>query len=604
MKFFSKLIFAIGILYSVGTGVSFAEQITVTAEVDKSQVALGSAARLILTVGGTQNVNPVQLPSLDGFEAQYLGPTRSVQIENGKVFTSIVFNYSLFPQKVGHFTIPSLELTIDGQKYTTESIPIEVVDAGGQEAAPGQPPDTVRLQDRVFLKLEVPKTEVYVNEPLPVKVMLFVSAVGVTDVQYPKLEKVGFAMSEFAQPKQYQQVINGRRFDIVEFDTVIYPTRTGQITLGEAKLDCNLVVQDSQRQTAPGGFDGFFNDQFFDKFFNNYQKRPYTVTSEPFTLNVLALPEEGKPNDFKGAVGNFQFEASASPAKVKEGDPITLRMKVQGEGNLSAVEFPKLAENDQIRLYDPNIKEEQNSKVLEQVVIPKTKDLHEIPALSFSYFDPNLKKYQTITQGPFPIEVEEVSGSESPKVVGLTQVTPTASKPEKFGQDIVFIKEDAGTLQKIGPPVYRQWSYIVFVIVVFVLWFGLYIYYKQTRRMETDTVYAKAFLAPRQAKSGLLKAQGLLTAKKKEEFYDTLFKTFQQYLSNKFHLPIGNVTYEEIKIKIVGAFKDESINKEIQAVFNEADMIRYASGKIYDQQMAESYQRVERVIDYLERYWR
>lgn len=600
MRCFKKITF-IGWICFLWAAVSFAEQISVTAQVDNAQVPLGSSVRFALTVNGTQDISPVQLPALDGFLAQYLGPSRSIQIVNGAVSKSVTFNYSLLPQKVGQFIIPPIEVTVDGQKYTTQSISLEVTDSGQQAISSDQPSNTATLQDRIFLAVKVPKTEVYVNEPLPVKVMLFVSDISIADVQFPKLESLGFTLNDFGQPQQYQQVINGRRFDIVEFDTVIYPTRVGEVTVGPGKLECNLLVKNGNQRPGFGNFGSVFDDPFFDNFFNHFEKRPVTLSSPPTVLNVLPLPDEGKPGEFTGAVGTFQFEASVSPIKVKEGDPITLRMKIQGEGNLAAAEFPKLAENDQIKLYDPNIKEEGGTKTFEQVVIPKTHELREVPALNFAYFDPNIKKYQTVTRGPFPVEVEKLSGSERLQVIGSNQPALAVNKPEKLGQDIVFIKEDVGDLKKRGDQVFEKLSYVVFVFLIIVAWAAMYIFYKRTHRLETDTAYAKAFLAPRQAKAGLIKAGELLKAKKKEEFYDTLFKTFQLYLSNKFHLSIGNVTLEILKHKIDGALKEESILKEVKAIFDEAEMIRYASANMDEGQMAESLQRVEKVIDYLER---
>ena len=119
----------------------------------------------------------------------------------------------------------------------------------------------------------------------------------------------------------------------------------------------------------------------------------------------MPLPEEGKPEGFSGAVGKFGFNVSVSPTEVKEGDPITLRMTVNGEGNLTAFEMPSLSSKDNFKLYDPQIIEKDNIKKSEQVIIPNSAEVIQVPKIQFSYFDPDLKRYQTITRGPFPITV-------------------------------------------------------------------------------------------------------------------------------------------------------------------------------------------------------
>ncbi|MBI5150700.1 MAG: protein BatD [Candidatus Omnitrophica bacterium] len=590
----------------------FAQDIRFTAEVDQTKIALGSSAQLTLTVEGAQDIQPPAISPVDGLDIRYLGPATRVSIVNGQYSTSKSFMYSILPLKVGRFTIPSLTIDITGKTYPSEPVIIEVVDAPG--AVAGQIPQgqsagegaqeeeaTVSLQDRVFLALKVPKDKVYLNEPLPVKILLFISSVQVADVRFPELSQAGIDVAKIPQPQQYDQVINGVRYHIAEFDTTVYPTRVGELTLGPAKLECNLVVRTS---SAPGRSPlggGVFNDDFFNSFFDRYEKRPLTLQSKTTTLTVLPLPEEGKPAGFTGAVGQFHFEATASPSEVNVGDPITIKMNLAGKGNIKAATPPAYIRVEQFKVYDPQIKEEDGSKKLEQVLIPESDQLTQIPGVQFSYFDPSLGRYQTISKGPFPITVHKSpAGGQTLKVVAGESLPGQALRPEVLGQDIVFIKGSPGDFYPIGQRFYTSPLFFVVILILFGLWLFLFVMYQRTHKIETDIVYARRLRAPREARRGLNEARHLLGVKNTQKFYDIVFKTWQGYLGNKLHLSPGEVTRETVQAKLAGRL-DERRLAEIRKVFEESDAVRYAPSEINTEMMRESYSRLERLIDELER---
>jgi len=579
----------------------FAQDISVEAEVNIRQVVLDSFIRLTIKVSGTQDVAPVELPNIEGFESRYLGPSSQTTIINGQMTKSIAFSYSLFPVKIGTFQIPSITLTKDGQRYSTDPIEVEVVDAQGAMSSTGAGQVSAGLEDKVFLALKVPREAVYLNEKLPIKIILFVTDVSIRDIQFPKLETGGVRMEKMDQPRQYTQVIRGVRYEIVEFDTVIYPMRTGAITLGPAQLECNRVVRGSRQRNSPFG-GGFMDDSFFNSFFDTYEKVPMTLVSQEVALNVLPLPEEEKPKEFSGAVGNYNFEMTVSPREVKVGDPITVRMTVSGRGNLNAVHFPEIGGKHLFKTYNPDIKEQEGAKILEQVIIPKSDSVTGVPIVKFSYFNTDLGKYQTIQKGPFPLTVEKLEGQERMRVVGLDEEASVIQPEESLGQDIVFIKDAPGKARRIGQVFYKGILFYVGMSLIMGIFCMVYILYKRTHRLETDIVYARRLLAPKQAKKGLTEAKHKIQQNKTAEFYDVIFKTLQQYLGNKFHLSSGAVTFEAVQVKFEGKAKFNKVKEAIRGIFVECDSVRYASAKIDQKQMAAMYQRVEQIIDYLERH--
>ncbi len=579
-----------------------AQDVQFTAEVDQNKISLGMSARLTLTVTGTQDVAEVQIPSVDGLDFRYLGPSTQISIVNGRYSSRKSWMYSVVPLKTGRFTIPSVSINVNGVPYATEPVEIEVTDASsgmGASAVPPSPEATASLNDKIFLVLRLPKDKVYVNERLPAKVLLFMADLSVADVQFPEFTQAGVDMDKFGQPRQYEQVVNGRRYHVAEFSTNIYPARSGEVVIGPATLDCNIVMKSASARAPFGG--GMFDDDFFNTFFDRYEKRPLTLRSGTSDLTVLPLPEENKPADFTGAVGQFSLDASVGPAEVNVGDPLTVKMRIGGEGNLKMVQPPAFTGADHFKVYDPQIKEENGFKKLEQVLIPGSEQMTGIPAVRFSYFDPALRQYRTLTQGPFPVTVRK------PKTdTGLTVIGPTAGgeAPDLttlvLGQDIVFIKEDPGTFYVVGERFYRGPAFYCAAALFLGLWGTFYGAYLRRRKMTTDVAYARRLLAPREARRDLQALKRLQGPEETGKFYDALFRTLQKYLGNKLHLSAGAVTFETVQSGLTGRVAEKWL-EEIRQALEECDALRYAPAGSSARSRAQSYARVGRIIDALER---
>ena len=591
-----------------------AQDVSFEASVNTNKMNLGTTAQLTLTVNGSQKASVPELPAIDGFEARYLGPSTRISIMNGAYHSSVGYTYTLFPLKVGKFQIPAITVTIEGQSYSSTPIDMEVVDAqtpippGGSQAGDQAMGTSAGLEDKIFITMSSPKKEVYVNEKVPVTVKLFVTGLSVRDLEFPEFDHDGFTVDPIATPNQYQQVVGGVQYGVVEFSTYVYPLRTGPLNLGPARVHCNLLYENSRnRQLPSAGFGGAFDDDFFNNFFQNYERRPVTISSTDLPLTVLSLPEEGKPANFSGAVGQFDFEVTATPNEVAVGDPVTLKMKISGNGNLKAANFPTFGSLDGFKFYDPQIKELDNTKLLEQVMIPKLEEVKEIPVVSFTYFNPDTQSYQTIPRGPFPLKVTKSEQKEDFKMVGMPQASgapgaPENLLPETIGRDIVFIKEQPGVLYPKGTYLHQNPTFISIILFYIIGWAGLYGYYRYARRIKSDVVYARRLQAPRKAKKGLEEAGRFLGQSQTKEFYNALFRTLQEYLGDKFHLSSAGITFSGIE----GVLKSKGINGEvignIKSVFDDCDLVRYADMGQDKEKMGLNYDRAQKIIDHLERH--
>ncbi len=592
-----------------------ASDVLLEVTVDRNTVALGEALQLNLTFQGTQKVPAPQLDTIENFDTRYLGPSTMVSIVNGAVTSSITHVYTLIPLKTGTCTIGPFSIDVDGKTVTSKPITVEVVSAppAGQPPASTQPPqetpsatlDTEQLKDRIFLILSAEKRKAYVNETMPLTVKLYVNQLGVRDIQFPVLETSDFSIERFQQPKQYREELGGATYDVIEFTAGMFAMKPGEFTLGPAKLKCNLVVRrQTQRRPAPFGndaFGGFFPDDIFNDFFGRYEAYPLELKSAELPVTVSALPPEGKPDGFDGALGNFTLEAEATPLQVKAGDPITLTMTVKGEGNFESVKPPQLRSKEGFKVYDPQGKQDGNAKIFEQVLMPESEKVTHIPQITFSFFNTGTGQYQILTHDPIPITVGKAEEGQQKLVESPhTQVKP--AQKEELGRDIIYLKGSPGTLRRIGRYLYQRAGFWLVWLLAFIVFMGVVIFRLKQQKLRTDERYARRLRAPAQAKKGIQEAGTLLRQGTTEAFFDAVFKTSREYLADRFHLPSGGITAATIEEIAKEKGIAGGILEKIRGIFAACDMARYAPSQFGQKQLDEIFQSLKEVIDYLEKH--
>ena len=608
MKFprFLKLLFCLFLIWPLLSFSAQAQDVSFEARVDRKSVHLGSFVQMTLTVKGAQDLDPIRLPDIDGFDIRYLGPSTHISIVNGQYSASTSYIYNLYPQRTGDLRIPPFLIIYKGKEYKTDQIGIQVFDQDAAPGAPGGESASVSLSDKIFLRLQVPQQDVLVNERIPLSIRLYIRDLTAKIPSYPEFAHTGFTLDNYQEAGDGYEVINGQKFKYYEFMASLYPTRTGTLILGPARVVCDIVTKRNVRQRRFGTFDSFFGDDFLNSFFDDYDTRSLPLESQPLRINVSPLPTKDQPKDFSGAVGRFDFEMEVSPEKVKVGDPITVRMRVKGQGNLEAIDLPDLStylgDEAYFKVYEPTIKIENDVKILEQVVIARSSTVEGLPQINFSYFDPQAMAYRTISRGPFALEVHELSPQEQGRVVGLE--ASSASLPgsrEPLGRDISFIKSHPGAWQPRGSRLYRRVSFWIFFVSGLFLWTGFYLFYRFRHKVKTDERFARRLLAPRYAQKGLRLSREYLRSGKGQEFYDTLFKTLQHYLANKFHLPVGEVSLTVVGPILQEQGADAHMSQKVNQVWQACEMVRYGSIQPQEKQMQALLRQTEEIIDYFER---
>jgi len=521
--------------------------VSVRASVTPQQAQVGEPLTLSIEVSGARNVSAPSL-TIDGFDVRYAGPLTQMSIVNGTISSSVQHRYTLIPLREGHFTLGPFRIDYDGKTYQTAAIGVDVTagsqppqGAAGSRAGPGQP--AAPNQRALRLDLSVPQRAVYLHQRVPVEVTLYVGAIRVTDMQYPHVSADGFTLEKFPEPSRHQQVIDGETYRVLHFQTTFVPLRSGALTLGPATLPLNMLVQRR---------DPFADDPFFQHFFQGdpfSARRPVEVRSESITLNVLPLPEEGKPSSFSGAVGSFKLHVSVTPTEVTAGDPVTLRMTLTGSGNLGEATPPVLASTQGFRTYTTQtVKPGRTSagrtnvaRNFEQVLIPNDASVRAIPAVHFSYFDPQGRRYATLESQPIALVVRPPRAAPHAEVFAAGAGAPQSARPETLGRDIVYIKDDPGPWSSRNQPWYGSLAFLVWQPVPLLMFGGAVWYERRRRRLTGDVRYARFSRAGKEARRGLAIAEKELTRGTPGAFYDAASRTMQEYLAAKLGLPPGAV---------------------------------------------------------------
>ena len=450
------------LVFFLGAPATRAADVDVTASLSESSTDLGQPVEFQITVSGARSAQPPQEISVDGLDIRYAGQSTQMQMNNFNVTTSVIHTYTVTPQRAGRFVIPPQPVEVGGKKYMTGAVTLTVGGSGAGAGGAGSA-NSDSAASRYFAELVLPKQSAYVGEAIPVELRIFVDTRIRWDMQQPPaLSGDGFTVQKLTKPTQNQVKRDGVIYDLVTFKTAITPVKSGKLALGPISLECTAILPQPRRARPRG----FFNDPFGDDIFNNplfgVQQR-LTIKSDAVTLDVKPLPAAGQPPEFSGAVGQFTFSATAKPARVRVGDPVTMTAKITGRGNFDRAGAPVVVDETGWRSYPPSGKFTPDddvgisgTKTFDIAAIP-TENKTKLPALRWSYFDPGTERYVMLTAGQTPVTVEgqpaqtpaTAINAANPPAVPQPSATPAPS-------DILFICTDAAHWGEKFAPVYRE----------------------------------------------------------------------------------------------------------------------------------------------------
>ncbi len=570
-----------------GVLVAGAAEPSFTASLDRDTITLGESVTLSLAFQEAAPQSAPQLPALPNFKIDYVGPSRQISIVNGQTTSSFTHSYTLTPQQPGDYVIPGFQIELNGRKLASQPLKLKAVKSG----APGA--DAEGLGKLAFVKLIVPKNEFYVGELFPVEVQLYVQ--DAQDVQMPQLQSQGFTIGKALNPEQKRVQLGNQVFTLVSFKWSLAAAKTGDLTLGPA--ECKLSLRIPARNRRRGDpFEAFG----FDFFGPRYELRPATVKSEPQKLRIQPLPAGNVPPDFTGAVGRFNVTMTAGPTNLAVGDPITLKIKIAGRGTLDALALPSLDDWREFKVYPPTSKVEtsdplglEGARTFEQVVIPQNAEVKELPALTFSFFDPEKKTYQTLAQPAVQLAVHPASAApQQPTILAIAGPGTDTPPP---AQDIVHIKTRPGTLGVISPPLVQQPWFLGLQATPLLAWLGAIVWRQRKENLANNPRLRRQRQAAQIIRRGLQELPRLAAANQSEAFFVTAFRLLQEQLGERLDLPAFAITEAVVEERLRPLGVAPETLDALHQLFQSCNQARYAPQRT-SQELASLIPRLEAAL--------
>lgn len=604
---FLAFLFSFSLWKDLGWDAAFAQKLSVS--VNKNRVGVGEVFQLDFTINASgRNFNP---PSLNDFTI-YSGPNQSssVQIINGSMSQSITYSYYIAAKKEGTLTIGPASIIVGNTTCQSNPLNIEVTKAGSGQQAQAQSQNgsqnkTQAGGDNLFAKTTVSKSKVYAGEEVIVihRVYTRLNLKGFQDIKFPSYN--GFWAQEVARGSQYavtSENIDGVPYNVVEVKKAfLFPQRTGKIQIEPMEAQC-VVREKSGKRNDP--FEQFFgNNPFFGM--DSYKDVLYNVKSNAATIEVLPLPEAGKPADFPGAVGNFSMNAVIDKDKVKANEGVNLKITISGRGNLKLFDAPKMNFPDEIESYDPktneNISVSENgvsgSKTFEYLLIPRHEGIYKIQPWNFNYFDADKKTYVSLPSKEFTITVEKGDASSANNAPVISSIAKEDVK--LIGNDIRFIKTTNTELHKEGEYFFGSPGFIAGFALPPLLFLAFLFLRREHIRRNSDIALVKKRGASRIAKKQLAQAEKSMKEGHKEIFFENILSALYTYSGNKMNIPVAELSKE----KVVSLLKEKNTSEETIAaliqLLDECEFARYAPG-LQAGDLQGVYDRAENIITKIE----
>lgn len=584
--------------------VAGAQEASFTASVSKNRVVVGEQFQVSFTIN--TNASNFNAPDFSNF-ITYSGPAQSssTSIINGSVSQTISINYILAAKNEGKFTIGAASIKVGNKVLTTKPFTVEVTKANAQSQQQGSnrksgnnsgyPED---VESNIFMKASVNKSKVYQGEQLLVTYRVYFR-VNIVDYGFTKAPSFnGFWNEELTNPARqleiHSEVIDGIEFKVAELKrTVLIPQRSGTLTIDPLELD--VVVRVKSKTRSNNIFDNIFG--------GGYQDVKLSIASKPVKTEVMPLPAKGRPENFNGAVGQLNIEAGIKNNEIKTDEGCNLTYTVSGKGNLKLLEAFKLKLPADIETYDPKITDKisvtadgvKGSRTFDYLLIPRYAGTYAIPALPFSYFDPQKGEYITINGPDFQLKVAKGAGGDGMSVSRGTE----KEEVKQIGSDIRYIKTNKPLfIHKHNALFGSAMFWILFicpgiVYLLFLIWLSRY------KKENADHAGTKKRKANSMAQKQLKAASVFLQKNDYNAFFEEVFKALYGYIGSKLVLNPADLNKEKIKAQLFAKGIDETIINQLHDLLEVCEFARFAPVKD-EKKMKEAYDKSVELISILE----
>lgn len=302
----------------------------------------------------------------------------------------------------GRYRIPTIDVVVAGQTYSTRSLLLTVT------AAPARGRDLEPDGNHgVVLRAWLDADTVFVGEQVTMEAeALFSQEARLRLRRAPEYEPptpAGFWVHELPDPgRGTTRADDGGLYEVQRFRRAFFPMAPGEYEIPPARLE-----YEARRGLL-------------------YAPETRELTTDPIPLVVLEVPGS-RPASFTGAVGSYTARGWLEPARLPAGEATVLTVEVEGVGNVKALPPPALPDLDGIEVFPPSEDADtevrdgriRGSKRFSWVLIPRQAGSLEVPEIRYTFFDPTRGDFGTVSVEPMTLDVTPGTGAAE------MQPTPT-----------------------------------------------------------------------------------------------------------------------------------------------------------------------------------
>ena len=545
-------------------------QVSFEAKVSKKRLGLNERLRIDFEMNENgDNFNP---PNFINFHV-VSGPQQSVSRSwvNGVQSFSKTYTYFLTPKKKGKIVLGQAEVNINGEVYKTSPIEIEIISAVEK---PNDPNNTDNILDgNIHLVAEISKNNPYLNEGITVTYKLyFRNPISISDVQelespsygdfWSHLIKIGRAeinMRGSFKGEPYNEVIWRK--------AVLYPQKTGKLILEPLTLNLSLNLPSNRK------------DLFGRRILTQAQKM---ITTGKDIIRVKGLPQNNKPDNFSGAVGEFDFDVILNKNALKATESFQVKIKVKGKGNLKLFNLPSINVPNTLEVYEPE--HEENIQIAvsgmegfiedNYTIVPEYQGKYPIPPVKFTFFNPQTALYKTLDSQDLLVDVFDgpQAGSKRANMV-VSESKQIIEASENAFRFIKLNTELTPVNKKIFWMSNRFWI-LLFTPLLLIITAYLFKFFVFEKTEDAST--------SKQRKAQYLAKKYLSSAKKVFHnqilFYEALERALHNYLKAKLKIETTELSKSKIEILLLDKKVKKQTALDYVSVIENCELARYAPG--------------------------
>ncbi|MFC1606933.1 BatD family protein [Candidatus Latescibacterota bacterium] len=494
----------------------YGADIKLTTEIDPTTISINDRLTVTVTVSGA-DARKARVPVLKANpDFTILGrPSTRTEFRyiNGVSHNLISYIYTLIPKKTGTFMVGGAAVSDGSNTYVAEGVKVEV---GGKKA-----PQQQQQNANIFIRTFVDKTNPYVGEQITLTFELFNRSTIWGDTEYEPPSTTGFWTIELPKTPGETKSVNSRLYNYTAIKSALFPTTSGELTIGTASLEFTTG--------------GFFSA-------NRLQR----LQTDPLTVMVKPLPQEGKPAGFSGAVGDYKIAASVNETTVKVGDVVTVTVAVSGRGNLDLVNAIVPPDLSSFKMYDPKVSAMiKNSgyivgggKTWEYILMPKFQGNITIEPFSLSFFDPVTKSYQTVSTQPIKLKVSPGELAED----NQGGSSENRNSIRKIANDIQYIKSDKSLLANTSRQLHTSMLFYLMYALPLAFFVAAFIVKRRRDTIERNTGLRRKLNAWKKSQKSMEAALILKEKGDQALFYGKLSETITEFIGDQLNIDTGALT--------------------------------------------------------------